>query len=420
MSKRIFFKTFGCRTNQFDTQIMINSIKDKNFDITFNEKDADIIIVNSCTVTNGADSSIRWYINKIKRENPSIKVILAGCGAFSKGEELYKENKVFGVIGHSNKSKIEEFLKREKRFLDLGDLDYIDETIVTKFLGKSRAFIKIEEGCDFKCSYCIIPAVRGRARSIKKEQILEQISILASNGFGEFILTGTNVGSYGKDINYSIAKLIKDISKIRGVRRIRVGSLEPIQIDEELIELLDEEFFEKHLHIALQHTSDKMLEIMNRRNRFKSDLELFEKIALKGVAIGTDFIVGHPGESKEIWQEAIERIKDMPLTHIHIFSYSPRDNTLSALMKDRIKGDIVKLRQKELRDIIDRKNFVFRKKFNKNLKVLVEEFKNDNFFGYDQYYNKIAINSSIDLKNSWIEIEEAVVKERINEAIYPK
>ena len=149
-----------------------------------------------------------------------------------------------------------------------------------EFVGKSRAFIKIQEGCDFRCSYCIIPSVRGDARSHREETILEQVTKLAANGFGEFILTGTNVGSYGQDHNTSMAKLLKKMSTIRGVRRIRIGSLEPIQVDDEFMELLDEPWMAKHLHIALQHTSDKMLEIMNRRNTFATDIELFNKIVI--------------------------------------------------------------------------------------------------------------------------------------------
>jgi len=223
--KKVFFKTFGCRTNQFDTQVMMSKLKE--FELTQDENSSDIIVVNSCTVTNGADSSVRNYIASMKRKNPDAKVILAGCGSHSKGEALFEDNKVFGVMGHSEKENINEILKKETRFYEIGDLEHIDSTIVEEFVGKSRAFIKIQEGCDFRCSYCIIPSVRGNARSHKEETILEQIRKLAANGFGEFILTGTNVGSYGKDHGTSMAKLLKKMSMIRGVRRIRIGSLVP-------------------------------------------------------------------------------------------------------------------------------------------------------------------------------------------------
>jgi MiaB-like tRNA modifying enzyme len=416
MSKKVYFKTFGCRTNQYDTQIMINKLKE--FSLTFNEEEADIVVVNSCTVTNGADSSVRGYINSIGRKNSNAKVIVAGCGAHSKGKELLEKGQVFGVMGHSEKENINSILKNESSFYQIGDLEHIDNTVVSEFIGKSRAFIKVQEGCDFRCSYCIIPYVRGNARSLPISQILEQIKKLASNGFGEFILTGTNVGSYGKDIGLNIAKLIKEISKVRGVRRIRIGSLEPIQITDEFLELLDEPFMAKHLHIALQHTADKMLMYMNRRNSYKSDLKLFEKIASKGYALGTDFIVGHPGESGELWQEAIDRVKELPLTHIHAFTYSKRDNTPSAKIKEQVNGKIAKERHKELTQLIKEKNYQFRLKNNKNLTILIESQKDGLYRGYDEFYNNILVKSNSDLTHNWILVDEAKVERDSNYATY--
>jgi MiaB-like tRNA modifying enzyme len=415
--KKVYFKTFGCRTNQFDTQVMMSKLKD--FELTMSEDDADVIMVNSCTVTNGADSSVRAYINGRSRKNPNAKVILAGCGSHSKGEKLFEDKKVFGVIGHSEKEKINEILKfNDKPFYQIGDLKHIDSTIVEEFVGKSRAFIKVQEGCDFRCSYCIIPSVRGDARSHKEEDILLQIQKLASNGFGEFILTGTNVGSYGKGQNSSMAKLLKRMSMIRGVRRIRIGSLEPIQIDDEFKELLDEPWMAKHLHIALQHTSDKMLRLMNRRNEFKTDIQLLEEIADRGYALGTDYIVGHPGEDEKEWSEAIARVKLLPLTHIHAFSYSKRDNTPSATMRPEIKGNIAKERYRELTKLIKEKNLNFRKEHQTDLEVLIEKGETDVYYGYDQYFNKIEVNSSEDLTSNWITITKAEVEDDKNVARY--
>ncbi len=405
---RVYFKTFGCRTNLFDTQIMMSSLKD--FTITQNEQDADIIVVNSCTVTNGADSSVRHYINRVNKSNK--KIYLTGCGAFTKGKELLKAKKVKGVFGHSEKEKINELLKKED-FFELGDLKSIDKQIVSDFVGKSRAFIKVQEGCDFRCSYCIIPFVRGDARSMPQERIIEQVQKLASNGFGEFILTGTNVGSYGKDIKSSLAKLLKRLSLIRGVRRLRIGSIEPIQIDEEFKEILSEPWMAKHLHIALQHTSNRMLEIMQRRNRVEDDLALFEEIASLGYAIGTDFIVGHPGESKEIFEEAVKNIKRFPLTHIHLFTYSKRDGTAAASMKPQVAGDVAKERYKIIKSIIEEKNLQFRQK-RPPLYVLVEGKKSGYYFGYDQFYNPLFIESELDLQGNWIEVTNYIVKKEGN------
>ena len=398
---KVYIKTFGCRSNIFDSEIMKSKIKN----LASNEEEADIIIVNSCTVTNFADRDLKRYINKWQNK----KIILTGCGAYTQGEKLYKENKVTAVLGHKYKEKIDNFLNFEG--IELGDFNFKNSTILEK-IHTTKAFIKIQEGCDFECAYCILPTVRGHSRSIDEKVILEEINILTSNGVSEFVLTGINMGSYGKDTNTSLSKLIKKISKIRGVKRIRLGSLEPSQVDEELIELTQSEVLEKHFHIALQHTSDKMLRIMKRRNRVNSTLSLFEKLAEKGIALGTDFIVGHPGESEEIWQEALENFKKYPLTHIHVFRYSPRDGTVSATMKQDIKGDVAKKRAKILENIVKKNNYNFRLK-KKPLLIHIEENRDGVSFGYDEYYNKMKLMKNFE-KGEWVRVENYEVKEDIN------
>lgn len=410
--KKVYFKTFGCRTNIYDTQIMMQNLHD--FEITQDENEADIIVVNSCTVTNGADTGVRSYINSANKKN--AKVIIAGCGAFSKGADLFKEEKVFGVMGHSEKENINKLLNEKTRFIEMGDLNSLDSTIVSEYIGKSKAFLKIQEGCNFRCSYCIIPYVRGNARSQDEEVILEQVRKLAYNGYGEFVLTGTNIGSYGQDKRSSLGNLVKKISQIRGVRRIRLGSIEPIQVDDSFREILGETWLEKHLHLALQHTSEEMLKLMKRRNHVQRDLALFEELSSFGYALGTDFIVGHPGESEKIWEEAYTTLQKFPLTHIHSFVYSKRDGTPSAVMKPEIRGNIGKARLKSIEELIAKKNYEFRSKQNSSLEILVEEKKEDIYTGYDQFYNKIFINSSRDIDKEWIQIENYEVKKDANYA----
>lgn len=417
MSKpKVYFKTFGCRTNQFDTQVMMSRLRD--FELTDNEQEADAVVVNSCTVTNGADSSVRGYINAITRKNPDAKVVLAGCGSHSKGEMLFADGKVFGVMGHSEKEKINAILQKPEPFYQIGDLAHVDTTIVEEFVGKSRAFIKVQEGCDFACAYCIIPSVRGGARSHREETVIAQVRKLAANGFGEFILTGTNVGSYGKDHGSSMAKLLKKLSGIRGVRRIRIGSLEPVQIDAEFMELLSEPWMAKHLHIALQHTSDKMLEIMNRRNRFISDKILFEKLSLAGYALGTDFIVGHPGEDEAAWMEAMERLVDLPLTHVHAFSYSKRDGTAAARMREGVRGDVAKARHKELTALVAEKNYQFRKAHASGLEVLLENGNEGIYRGFDQYFNRVTVESGEELYGNWLLLNDVSAVREGNHALF--
>ena len=376
-----------------------------------NEEEADIIVINSCTVTNSADSNLRHYISQVSRKNQKAKILVTGCAAHSIGEELYKNNKIFGVFGHSEKEKINEIINKQHRFYEIGDLDFVNENIVTDITSKTRAFIKIQEGCDFECAYCIIPKVRGNSRSMPENKILEQINLLSNNGFSEFILTGINMGSYGKDTNTSLAKLLKKIFNIKGVKRVRLGSLEPSQIDEEFIEILDDEKLERHLHIALQYSDDEMLRIMKRRNRVKSTLELFEKLANKGFALGTDFIVGHPGESEEMFNRAYENLKKFPLTHIHTFRYSPRKGTHSATLKQNVPGDIAKLRHKKIEELVKQKNLEFRKNHKVPLKVLVEEEKNGYYQGFDQFFNKVLIKSQTNLVHQWVEIDKYEIKD---------
>ena len=412
--KKVFFKTFGCRTNIYDSQVMMSSMAD--YEVTENEAEADAIVINSCTVTNGADTHVRSYISGVEKSKSEAKLFLTGCGAHTKGESLLKEGRIHGVFGQSEKEKIDTLLKKEQPFYDPGDLNHIDDVIVDDFVGKSRAFIKIQEGCNFRCSYCIIPFVRGDARSMSEEKILEQIQRLALNGFGEFILTGTNVGSYGQDTKTSLAKLMKKMSQIRGVRRIRLGSVEPIQITDEFKEILGEPWMEKHMHIALQHTSPTMLKLMNRRNVYKQDRELFELLAEKGYAIGTDFITGHPGESEELWLEGMKNARELPITHLHAFTYSKRDGTPSATMKPEVNGKIAKKRLHEIQNLVNMKNYEFRKAVTGELEVLVESQKEGLYHGFDQYFNKIIIESKEDLVGNWVTMNDYSVKEEYNYA----
>lgn len=411
--KKVFFKTFGCRTNIYDTQIMMANLKD--FEITEHENEADIVVVNSCTVTNGADTGVRSYINHATKQG--AKVIIAGCGAMSKGADLFAKEKVFGVMGHSEKEHINTLLLQSTPFFEMGDLTSLDETIVHEYTGKTKAFIKIQEGCNFRCSYCIIPYVRGNARSQDENKIIEQVQKLALNGYGEFVLTGTNIGSYGRDKESSLGKLVQRLGAIRGVRRIRLGSIEPVQIDASFREILDEPWLERHLHIALQHTSEKILELMRRRNHVKRDLELFQELSAKGFALGTDFITGHPGESEAIWEEAYNTLEQFPLTHLHAFTYSKRNGTPSSTMKPEVKGDVATQRLKSIETLVKEKNLAFRRAHaHLPLNILVEENKGDHYVGYDQFFNKIIIESNRDLHKEWITLTDYTVQEEINHA----
>ena len=408
---KVFVKTFGCRTNIYDSELIKKELTSAV--LTHDEKEADIIIVNSCTVTNGADSDVRNYINRANRLGK--KVLLTGCGVVSRGKELFEKGSVFGVFGMSEKEKVGEFVNSQKKFFELGNLKFSDKNLVTSYENHTKAFIKIQEGCDFNCAYCIIPSVRGKSRSIDESLIINEAKELVANGFSEIVLTGTNIGSYGKDKNSTLGKLIANLGKIQGIKRIRLGSVEPSQIDSSFREILRENWFEKHLHIALQHTSQKMLSIMRRRNKALKDLELFCELAELGFALGTDFIVAHPGESEEIWSEAVENFKKFPITHIHAFIFSPRDNTHSATLPHDINGETAKKRLKMLQNIVLLNNLEFRKKhYNKFLDVLIERKNGEFYEGFDQFYNKILVKSNQNLAKKWVEIKKYEITTNAN------
>ena len=414
----VFFKTFGCRTNLFDTAVMRSNLR--HFDIAPNEEAADIIIVNSCTVTNASDSGVRNYVRRA--QTLGKKIFLTGCGASMQGKELFAQNLVFAVFSHALKEDVDSLLQSEEPFCHILPETALDSTLVGDFVGKSRAFVKIQEGCDFACNYCIIPSVRGAARSFEPRIILEQIRLLASRGFSEFVLTGTNTGSYGRAARDTgkptLARLIREIAQIDGVRRIRLGSLEPSQIDSELFELLGESFMARHLHIALQHTHDTMLETMNRRNRFESDYAQLHAIAKLGYAIGSDFIVGHPGETESIFAQALANLEQLPLTHLHPFVYSPRKGTPSSMLAPTTSGDVAKARLHALKRLVDSNNFRFRQTLQAKgvaLCVLVEG-KDGGRNGLDQFFNRIHFERMPANVGDWVFVKDYLVKKEGNYA----
>ncbi len=382
----------------FDTQTMIEHIG--AYELTNDESLADVVVINSCTVTNGADTGVRQYISKVKSKNNDTKILFTGCGVQTEGKKLFEAGKVDLVFGHSEKTRLTSFFEEPQKLFVEGDKNYIDDSVVTNFEGKTKAFIKIQEGCDFACSYCIIPSVRGHSRAIPARTVIRQIEVLADSGFSEFILTGTNVGSY-RDNDTTLEKLMKAIIDLGLARRVRLGSVEPSQITDEFLDIVSHETFSKQLHIAIQHSSNAMLEMMNRKNRFEDDLRLFERLSKLGFAIGTDYIVGFPGESDAIWDEAVQNLKAMPLTHIHPFVYSKRDGTPAAQLKADVNGNVSKERLHQINEIVAEKNYEFRKKLTVPLIVHVEDSK---MSGFDQFFNKITFRAPQECE--WVEVRE--------------
>lgn len=412
---KIFFKTFGCRTNIYDTELLRAYFS--SAEIASSEEEADFVVVNSCTVTNGADSDVRNYLRRIVRKEK--RAILAGCGAVSKGDELFKERLVWGVLGGENKDKLRGFLQENRPFFALGGLKFSEKKTAVNFDSHTKAFLKIQEGCNFNCSYCIIPQVRGESRSVELAALVKQSEELVANGFSEIVLTGTNIGSFKP----SLGVLLQELGKIRGLRRVRLGSVEPSQIDEAFLEVCKEDFVEKHLHIALQHTSEEMLRLMRRRNRTKEDLKLFLKLAQEGFGLGTDYIVAHPGENEQIWQEAVANLQNFPLTHIHAFIFSPRSNTHSQELLNKfgaVNGTIGKQRLNQICELVKAKNLNFRQTQAQNntaLSVLVEKKDGEFYSGFDEFYNKCFVKSEENLSKKWVKVTNFEAKEDGNYAV---
>jgi MiaB-like tRNA modifying enzyme len=412
---RLFFKTFGCRSNLYDTQLMEEVVLERGWQLVPEPGEGEVAVVNSCTVTNRADRDLRRYLRHLRRNYPNLKIVVTGCGAYPLGEELYSSRLADLVLGHQFKEELPNWLDREG--VHLGDFQFVNRRLLTR-ISTTKAFLKIQEGCDFQCGYCIIPAVRGPARSVPMEQVVRQVELLVGRGVREVVLTGINLGSWGKEWGVPLSQLVERLIKIPRLKRLRLGSLEPSQLDRRLEELLESEVLEKHLHIPLQHTSDRMLRLMNRRNRVSTTLPLFHRLAEKGVALGTDFIVGHPGESREVWEEALSNFKEYPITHLHLFTYSPRRGTRSAELPGRVPGPVARERGELLRQIVAKKNLQFRKRWPVPLLVHIEQRKGEYWTGYDQFYNRVFIPAQPrELgPGQWVEVRKYQIKKDGNYA----
>ena len=373
MSKVVRFVTLGCKVNQYETNAMAQKFLEKGYqiieEITPENEDIkpDICIINTCTVTNMSDRKSRQMLRRMKEKNPSTIVVAVGCYAQVAKNELAKIPEIDLVLGNNEKVEIvkhvEEYINNHinnvelddvmysKEFSDFGDVTYTEKT---------RAVIKIQDGCDRFCSYCIIPYARGRVRSRKPESIISEITQIASKGIKEVVITGIHIASYGKDFamskdnkltNYRLIDLLEEINEIQGIQRIRLGSIEPLLITVEFVERLKRlEKICHHFHLSLQSGCDETLKRMNRRyttEQFKEIVRLLRN-AYSDVNLTTDIIVGFPGETDEEFNKTYQFLKEIKFYKMHVFKYSPRKGTKAAVMPNQINGDIKEERSKKL------------------------------------------------------------------------
>lgn len=424
MSKVVRFVTLGCKVNQYETNAMAQKFLEKGYqiieEITPENEDIkpDICIINTCTVTNMSDRKSRQMLRRMKEKNPSTIVVAVGCYAQVAKNELAKIPEIDLVLGNNEKVEIvkyvEEYINNHINNVELDDVMYSKEFSdfgnVT-YTEKTRAVIKIQDGCDRFCSYCIIPYARGRVRSRKPESIISEITQIASKGIKEVVITGIHLASYGKDFeeNIGLIDLLEEINKIDGIVRIRLGSLEPKIITEEFMQrLIKLEKICHHFHLSLQSGCDNTLKRMNRKYTTSEFEEIVQRLRkyYNDVILTTDIIVGFPGETDEDFETTYNYLKKINFYKMHVFPYSPRKGTVAAKMSNQIQGDVKEKRSKKLIELSNENQ----KQYNQNLigkdvEVLFEEKNKEGYYkGHTQNYILVEFKTDEEVENKIVKV----------------
>ncbi len=357
--------SLGCKVNIYESEFMISSLKERGYTITNFEDKADIYIINTCSVTNESDKKSRKMINRAKKNNKDAIIIVTGCYSQANADNI--EANI--ILGNKDKSKIVEIIEEYKKtkenkkiIYDLTKVNF-EKMEIKKFTNHTRAFVKIQDGCNAFCSYCIIPYVRGRIRSKNKKDVISEVTELVKEGYKEIVLTGIHTGKYGLDINSSLEELLENLVKIPGLYRIRLSSIEINEITPRIIKLLKENsIMAKHLHIPLQSGSDKILKLMNRKytkEEFLNKIRILKEIP--EISLTTDLIVGFPGETEREHQETLETLNEIKITKIHTFPYSKRKGTPASIMEGQVSPEEKKKRVKEILEFSNKSELDFYK-----------------------------------------------------------
>ena len=429
--KKVAFYTLGCKVNQYETEAMLELFEKEGYEKAETEDYADVYVINTCTVTHMSDRKSRQYIRRMKKKNPDAIIAVVGCYSQVSPEEILSIDEVNLVMGTNDRKKIVEEVKKIDASRKVSTVDDImkvkafEEIEINKTNGKTRAFMKIQDGCDRYCSYCIIPYARGRVRSRDLESIVKEVENLASNGYKEVVLTGIHVASYGKDIKDSDIKLldvIKQINDIEGIERIRLSSVEPILFTDEFVEAVST--MDKvcpHYHLSLQSGCDETLKRMKRRYTTEEYKAIVDRLraAIPNVSITTDVIVGFPGETNEEFDKTYEFLKDIELTHMHVFKYSPRKGTPAATMENQVDPSTKHERSEKLLQLNEENFKKFgQKMLDKEFNVLFEQKVGDNKFeGLTENYVKVIVESDKDLSEQILKVKITDVKNEFLEGI---
>ncbi|MCF0126730.1 MAG: tRNA (N(6)-L-threonylcarbamoyladenosine(37)-C(2))-methylthiotransferase MtaB [Clostridia bacterium] len=401
--KKVAFYTLGCKVNQYETEAMLEMFKEDGYEQVDSEDYADVYVINTCTVTHMSDRKSRQYIRRMKKKNPNAIIAVVGCYSQVSPEEILEIEEVNLVMGTNERRTIVDEIKKlevvegDKKASTVDDIMKVrafEEIEISQSNGRTRAFMKIQDGCDRFCTYCIIPYARGgKVRSRDMESIVNEAKTLAENGYEEVVLTGIHVASYGKDLkeeNTNLLDVIKRVNEIDGIKRIRTSSVEPILFTDEFVnEVSNMEKVMPHYHLSLQSGCDETLKRMNRRYTTVEFRQIVNRIRryYDNVALTTDIIVGFPQESDEEFEVTYKFLEEIKFYKIHVFKYSPRKGTKAAIMEGQIDGNKKEQRSQNLIELSNKNEKIYNKNYiGKEVEILIEEEKDGSYRGHTKNY----------------------------------
>lgn len=395
-------KTLGCKVNTYESELIHNLFIRKGY--VYSKDNAEVYVINTCTVTNMSDRKSRQIINTTRRDNKNAIIVVCGCfsqNAFNSGR--LDEIDADIIIGNKDKSKIveyvEDYIKNKRKTTKFYNMDKVEfeNMELDSMEGRTRAFVKIEDGCENFCTYCIIPYVRGKVRSKSHEMVIEEVTNLVNKGYKEVVLTGIHTGHY-VDKDYNFEHLLRDLVNISGLLRLRISSIEINELTDGVLDIFSKsDVLVPHLHIPLQSGSNHILKEMNRKydkEYFINRIEYIKSIK-KDVSITTDVITGFPGETDMEHLESMETIKKIGFTKVHVFPYSDRYNTVASKMPNKVDGNVKKERVKDLLMLSDELENSFNSKFyGRVLPVLIEEEKDSYFYGHTANFIRVKVSGN--------------------------
>ncbi len=421
--KKIAIQTLGCRSNQLESSIIADKFTENGWHVVEFSDSADIYVVNTCTVTGKSDKSSRYFIRKAKNTNPQAKVIVAGCYSQVAADEIAKIKEVDLVLGNSEKLELAELIIEKNILANNNGKIYVSDIMQEKKLrdktvlsasGRVRANIKIQDGCNYRCSYCIIPFARGKSRSNELCAVISQVEEIANQGFKEIVLSGIHLGQWGLDLESktNLLRLLQEIEKTKSLHRYRLSSIDPMEFTDELVDFLAESTkFCRHLHISLQSGNNAILKAMKRRYTVEDYTRLINMLVEKipFINIGSDIIVGFPGETDEHFQDTCNNLKSLPIGYIHVFTYSRRKGTPAAAMPEQVDEAIKKQRNAVLKELANAKNLEFRRKMEGGEFGIIVENSRDKVTGLlrgmTDNFIPVLIEGDDGLKNSLVRVQ---------------